>query len=41
MRKDEPAARCRSRKGEGVYDPEVFGTIAEKSLGKVEPGRPY
>jgi hypothetical protein len=41
MWKGEPPARWGSRKGEGVYDPEVLGNIAEKSLGKVEPGRPY
>ena len=30
-----------SRKGEGIYDPEVLGRRAKKSLGEVEAGGPY
>ncbi len=30
-----------SRKGEGIYDPEVSGRRAEKSLGEVEADCPY
>jgi hypothetical protein len=40
-RKGEPAVRCRSRKGEDIYDSEVPGSVAEKNLGKIEPGHPY
>ena len=41
MDRRAPGQKRASRKGEGIYDPEVIGRRAKKSLGEVEAGCPY